>query len=166
MYLLEKELEIPQELTFQYRHWRRERIGWVLIAVVLAAGLLGIFGHHPLARATTQSKDGMFTIEYDRYARYESNAELALMVEPDKQGDGIIRLWFDVDYLDSLKVVGVSPLPLRGDAREGGRDFVFQSDGHPLTALLSIQFQRVGIVRGRVRINEGEILPITHFVWP
>lgn len=160
------ELEIPQDVSFQYRHWRRERIGWVLIACIIAAGSCGIFGHHPLARATAQTADSRLTVEYDHYARAESSGELVIVMKPDPRGDGIIRLWFDAKYLNSLQVLAVSPLPLRGEARQGGRDFVFQTDGQPVTAMVSIQFQRVGVVHGRVRLNEGEAVNVAHMVWP
>jgi hypothetical protein len=164
--ILGKQFEIQQDLPFQYRHWRRERIGWVALACIVAAGLLGIFGHHPLARTTNQTANRTMAIQYDRFARYESSAEIVVEVKPEKQGDGIIRLWFDTGYLDSIKVLSISPLPLRGETRDGGRDLIVQTDGTPLTIRLCFEFQEIGLVRGRVRVNEGEVLPVTHFVWP
>ena len=61
-------MDIEQDLSFQHREWRRERIGWVVIGLILLAGLLGLFGHHPFARATSQTAKGQLTVEYDRFA--------------------------------------------------------------------------------------------------
>ena len=122
--LPEGHLEIQQDLAFQFRHWRRERIGWIGIALTLLAGLFGLFGHHPLARVTGRTADGQLTIDYDRYARYESNAQLAVTIKPDREGDGKTYLWFEAAYLDSIHIIAVSPLPLRGEAREGERAFI------------------------------------------
>ncbi|MGC3974321.1 MAG: hypothetical protein QM771_08085 [Nitrospira sp.] len=161
-----KDLEIQDDLPFQYRHWKLQRMGWWGIACILAAGLLGLFGHHPFSRTTAQTQDGMLLVTYDRFGRASSDAEVLLTVTPQKQGGGTFRVWFDSEYLDAVRVVSVSPLPLRGEARQGGRDFVMQTDAGPSTLLLSVQFQTFGVIRGRVRINEGEPVWITHLVWP
>jgi hypothetical protein len=164
--LLSNNLEIEQDIAFQYRHWRRERLGWMVMALILIAGLSGIFGHHPLAKATSRTADGQLSIDYDRYARFDSSAEIVVTVRPEGQKDEPTRLWFDAAYLDSLRVLAVSPQPLRGEAREGERAFVFQTNGHPFTAVLAVQFQTVGIVHGHPRVDEQEALLLTHLVWP
>lgn len=109
---------------------------------------------------------GQLSIDYDRYARFDSSAEIVITVKPEGQGDGPTRLWFDAAYLDSLRVITVSPLPLPGAAREGERAFVFQTNGYPFTAVLAVQFQTVGIVHGHAKVNEQEALLLTHLVWP
>lgn len=161
-----KDLEIQEDLAFQYRHWRRQRVGWWGIASILAAGLLGLFGHHPLSRTTAQTKNGTLVVTYDRFGCAISDAEVMLTVTPRKQEEGTFRLWFDAEYLDAVRVVSVSPMPVRGEARQGGRDFIMQTDGGPSTVLLAIQFQTFGMIRGRVRINDDDAVPITHVVWP
>ena len=103
---------------------------------------------------------------YDRFSRVTSDAEIILTVIPTKPEAGSFRVWFDAGYLDAVRVVSISPLPLRGGARDGGRDFVIQTDGSPSTVLLSIQFHAFGIIRGQLRLNEGDVVPITHVVWP
>ena len=162
-----KDLEIQQDLPYQYRHWRRERVGWVGIACILVAGLLGLFGHHPFSRAIAHSDSRDLIITYDRYGRVESNAEIAVTLTPEKKpGEGTIRIWFNAPYLDAVRVLSVSPLPLRGEAREGGRDVVIQTDGRPLTVLFSIQFHEFGMIQGQVKVDDGEPMAITHYVWP
>lgn len=161
-----KDLEIQDDLQFQYRHWKRQRMGWWVIACLLAAGLLGLFGHHPFSRTTTQTENGRLLLTYDRFGRVASDAELALTVTPAKREEGTFRVWFDSDYLGAVRVLSVSPLPLRGEAREGGRDFVIQTDGGRSTVLFAVQFHTFGIIRGWVRINDGDAVPITHVVWP
>jgi len=159
-------LQLDQDIRFQYRHWRLERLGWVCIALVICAGLLGAFGHHPLARKIEQTPDKRLLVEYDRYARYDSSVEFRVTVEPDQHTAAELRLWFDQEYLDSVKVLGVSPLPIRGEAGDGRRAFVFQKDGSRFTAIFFLQFQRAGIVRGTLRANEEDTLSFHHVVWP
>ncbi len=163
---MDKKIQIEQDLPFHYRQWRLERMGQVLIACCIVAALLGLFGHNPLSTATRQTVDGRLSIHYDRFARIESNSAFLVTFEPGKPGDGVVRLWLDQEYLDAFKVTAVSPVPIRGEARDGSRAFVFQTDGSRFTAVLSVQFQAVGMVHGSVRADDGEPLAVTHFVWP
>ncbi|MEP7151377.1 MAG: hypothetical protein ABI856_06680, partial [Nitrospira sp.] len=70
---MDKKIQIEQDLPFQYRQWRLERIGQVLLACCIVAALLGLFGHNPLSTTTGQTSDGRLSIHYDRFARIESN---------------------------------------------------------------------------------------------
>ncbi len=164
--VLDKNIDIEQDLPFQYRQWRLERFGQVLIACLIIAALLGLFGHSPLSTATERTADGRLSIHYDRFARIESNSDVLVTLEPGESGEAVVRLWLDQDYLDAFKVTAVSPIPVRGEARDGGRAFVFQTDGSRFTAVLSGQFQAIGMVHGSVKVDEGEPLAMTHFVWP
>lgn len=163
---MNKKIQIEQDLPFHYGQWRLERIGQTLIACCLVAALLGLFGHHPLASATQQTADGGSSIRYDRFARIESASAVRLTLQPRKSGNGVVRVWLNQDYLDALQLTSISPLPLLAEAHDGGRAFVFQTDGSRFTATLSIQFQAVGTVHGTVRVDDGETLAVTQFVWP
>lgn len=163
---MKNKLEVEQDLHFQYREWRIERIGWFVIGLLLVAATLGVFGHHPLAKATVQTSDGRLSVQYDRFTRYQTNVDFLATLEPDKDGSGIAHLWFDPQYLDNLKVVAVSPVPLRGEAKIGGRAFVFKTDGTRFTATVSVQFETIGSVHGRIWTDEAKPLALSHFVWP
>lgn len=160
-------LEIERNLEFQYSTWRIQRIGWVCIGLTLCSGLMGLFGHHPLAITTEETADSRLSIEYSRYTRYESHADIRVkLTAQDNDSIQIIRLWFDDAYLDALTIVAVSPVPLWGESRNGQRAFVFQSEAQQFTATFRVQPQTSGIVRGTIRADNGDVLPITHFVWP
>jgi len=163
---LDKNIHIERDLPFQYRQWRLERIGQVLIGCCILAALLGLFGHHPLASVTQRTADGGFSIHYDRFARVESTSAVRLTLHPRKSGNGVVRVWLDQEYLDALQLTSISPVPLRAEAHEGGRTFVLQTDGSRFTVTLSIQFQAVGTVHGSVKVDDDEALAVTQFVWP
>jgi hypothetical protein len=163
---LGKNIDIEQDLPFQYRQWRLERVGQAVIACWIMAALFGLFGHSPVSTVTGQAADGRLSIDYERFARIESNSDLLVTLEPGESRAAVVRLWLDQEYLNAFKVTAVSPVPVRGEAGDGGRAFVFQTDGHRFTAVLSGQFQAIGMVHGRVRVDGGEPLALTHFVWP
>ena len=159
-------LELEQDLAFQYRQWQLERIGWAVMGLTIVAGLAGLFGHSPFTRAEVQSGDQKLTIQYDRFARYESNAEIKVSVEIDGAEEQVFRLWLDDDYLDTLKVLEIEPVPVRGEAREGSHAFVFK--GHPdrTTVKLLVQFQSFGLITGTIKKDDGAQALLKHFVWP
>ena len=161
-----KHFEIEQDLAFQEREWRWERISWLVIALILIAALMGLFGHHPFARITSQTLNGQVVIDYERYGRYDSSAQIVIKSTPAYAHNNMVHVWLDAEYLDAINVISASPWPLRGEAREGERAFVFHTDGRPFSVTLSIQFHSIGLVRGRVRVDEQEPLSLTHMVWP
>jgi hypothetical protein len=161
-----KHLEIEQDLPFQYRNWRIERISWIIIALIIVAACFGAFGHHTLVRVKGQTPSGQLSIEYDRFARYESNTEISIFVETNDASQKLFRLWMDDGYFNALRVVDIMPLPVRGEASEGRRAFVFQVDGGRFTARLLVQFQSIGIITGIISGNDGEQISLKHMVWP
>ena len=162
----DKNFEIDQDLNFQEREWRWERISWIVIASIMIAGLMGLFGHHPFARVRSQTPNGQVVIDYERFGRYDSSGQIFIKSAPAHGQDNMVHVWLDAEYLDAINVVSVSPWPLRGEAREGQRAFVFRTDGTPFSATLSIQFRTMGLVRGRVGVSEQEPVSLTHMVWP
>ena len=159
-------LELKQDLAFQHRQWRLERIGWAMMGLIIIAGLAGLFGHSPFARAQVQTADHKLTIEYDRFARYESDAEIKISVEMDGGEERGFRLWLDDDYLDSLKVLQIQPAPLRGEARQGSHAFVFKTRSDRTTVKFLVQFTSVGLVTGRINKDDDAQALVKHFVWP
>jgi len=158
-------LQLEQDLPFQYRQWRIERVGWTVIGLIVLAALSGLFGHHPLARSTVETPDQKLVIEYDRFARYESNAEIKVSVA-GVENEKLFTLWVDEEYLDAFKFMDVVPVPVRGGARQGSRGFVFQTEDSRFTVKLSIQFQSFGLVTGGMSGNDGDRVLLHHLVWP
>ena len=62
-------LSLNQNLIFQKRFWRAQRIGWGVLTVALLAALLGVFGSGPLSHTTVSDASGRLTITYERFAR-------------------------------------------------------------------------------------------------
>ena len=87
-------LQIEEDRAHQRREWRIERVGWVLMAGLLLAGLLGLLGDGPLSRATAGSA-GALSVEYDRLQRAAAPYEYRFEVDPSLAREGQLRLRFD-----------------------------------------------------------------------
>ena len=68
-------LELHQDPRFTRRIAAIQRAGWVVMGLVIAAALLGLFGAGPLSRATAEAADGTLRLEYDRFGRLSAPGE-------------------------------------------------------------------------------------------
>ena len=108
-------IEIDQDLDHARVLWRVQRLGWIAMLLVIIAGVLGVFGHGPLAKAHA-SGDG-FTLDYDRFARHGATSSLVAEVEPGALRGDTARLWLSRQYLDAVELESVVPEPERVETR-------------------------------------------------
>ncbi|HET8720461.1 MAG TPA: hypothetical protein VFM24_00430, partial [Nitrospira sp.] len=47
-------IQFDQDLRFQERIWRIERVGWLAMAAILFAAVLGLFGRGLLSQASVE----------------------------------------------------------------------------------------------------------------
>ena len=162
------DIEVDQDLEFQRRDWRAQRIGRIGLMAIVVAGLAGAFGGGPFGQATAQSPDGKLQVAYDRIARHASSQRLAVHISPRASGDSVVDLWIDQEFMHGLIVGEISPQPVQtraGDQRliyrfhladpSRSADVVFQADAHRL-------WRR----RGVIGIVNGDSVQLRQFVLP
>src|SRR5690606_36515979 len=113
-------LQIFEDVTFQQRTWKVERVGWLVLGAIVIAALMGLFGGGWLGRAAIAAADGRLSLEYDRLWRVQSPTALRLEVSPPSADDGV-RVWMAWDYVESVNLTEIMPQPARV---EGGAERV------------------------------------------
>jgi hypothetical protein len=98
-------LELEDDMRFQHRLWRIERLGWVLMGLLVVAAA-AILGPGPLAR--TQASGGRLLVEYDRVARLHTATEIDL-----RTGPGTTELRLTGSLLRDAEVHDSFDAPLR-----------------------------------------------------
>lgn len=161
-------LEIDQDLQFQEKEWRAERIGWVVMALIVLLGLLGLFSRGPLSGSTARSSGGQVEVEYERFLRDRSPVELLLrMPEPRAQGEQI-SLWVDKQYLQDFEIRDISPSPEQ--TIEAGDRLVYifntQPGGQPFEVKFNLQAEATGVLDGRAGVEGGEEVQFSQFIYP
>ena len=158
------DLEIDQDIDFQRREWRAQRIGRGVLFVIVLAALAGVFGGGPLATASVRTPDGRLRVEYDRIARHGAPTPLRVHVAPPASGDSVIGVWIDQAYMHGVILRGISPEPTEGQAGDQrlvyrfrlsdpsrAADIIFQVDGHELWS----RHGAMGLVNGdSVRLRQ------------
>jgi hypothetical protein len=143
-----RDLEIDQDLVFERRSLRVERIGLVFLVALLIAAGLGLLGSGPLSHATARAEG--LTVDYQRFSRYQTSETLTLRLDAGATGTPEVRVWLDRPYVDGSRLESVVPPPVRA---EGGLDrlilvFAVADPGRPLTVSLTLQPERIGSVQG------------------
>lgn len=149
------------------REWRLERLGWLVMALVVAAGLLGAFGGGLLSRGEARGPDGL-VLEYARLARMEAPEELRLLL-PAPVSPATLRI--SSAFLLRARLVEVDPPPLEVRVRADERELLFgvERRGAPIGAfpvVLRVQYAAIGTARGWVAADGGARVPFAVFVYP
>jgi hypothetical protein len=160
------ELEVGQDLGFQRREWRVQRIAWVAMAMVLVAGLAGLLGSGPLAHAAAEAEG--LTVEYDRIVRDRAPFDLRFVLPPGTAPSGQVDLWIDRALLDKAEIARVVPQP--ESERAGADRVVFTvavtDPDAPAEVIVALDPHDVGGFAVGVGIVDGPQVELTGFVLP
>ncbi len=162
-----KDLGFQQDLAFQFRCWRLQRVGWVLLTLVLCGALIGLFGHGMLADATIHDASGRVRVDYERFLRYDRLTRITLSISGLPRTSDTIRVQFHDRYLQDVTLQNIVPTPAKTTRIADGiaLEFFVNSDD-PAILQFSASFQTIGPVTGLIRIGDHEWVRFTQYVYP
>lgn len=158
------DLEINQDLATQRRMWTIQRVGWGTMAAILAAALLGLFGHGPLSRATQGLATEGFAVEYDRLARYRGPSALRMWIQPDHEG--CASVWIPHHYLADVGVRQIMPWPDRMIATDDGVRFEWAAESGSLLVTWRVEPDRIGLLSTELRSPGHAPRRLSQFIYP
>jgi hypothetical protein len=161
------ELAVAEDSGFQRRSWRVQRVGWVLMALLVLAGLAGLLGSGPLSHAKAVHEDGVMAVEYQRFARWMAPTQIKVHFGPQAVRDGEVRIWLDRRYVEKTKIEPVVPQPQKVEVGPDRLTYVFaaQAAPGPGTVAFHLEFTTFGLVEGRAGVAGAEI-GFRHLVYP
>lgn len=152
------DLQVAQDPAFQRREWRVQRVGQVLMALLVAGGLLGLFGAGPLSRATATGGAGL-RVDYRRFERVQAPTALRIHVHPQAVSAGRAEVWLDRAYLEGSLILAVDPPPAAVAA--AGDRLVYAFDmadpTRPAVVVVHLRLQQAGLQTGRVGVAAGSV---------
>lgn len=161
-------IDISEDMDFQRREWVVQRVGWVVIALLLLAGLLGLFGKGPLGRGEAGDPAGQLSLRFDRIDHYQADSKLAIHAGPDAvQGDEL-RLTLNQSYLDRIEVAAISPEPVSVELAGDKQVFIFKvaDPAQGSDVLFQYRFAKIGSATGQLGLEGGSELSFKQFVYP
>lgn len=162
------DLEISEDMEFQERSWRVQRIGWVIMALLIVAALLGLFGVGPLGQATAGTEADPLWVEYDRFSRLMKSTNLTIYVNPDAAQNGEIRLWISQNFLDHVEINHITPTEDSAEVMQEGVVYTFQAaeTDEPITIMIQLRAAQAGLISGEIGLEGGESQEFTQFIYP
>jgi hypothetical protein len=165
------DLEVNEDLTFQRRSWVMQRVGWVVMTLVMLAALVGLFGGAGAlgGEAQSSSEDAAVSVSYERFLRFIKPTTLQIQLSQEAGKGGKVSVWVDREYLDGLQVQQITPQP--SSAKTGAKrlTYVFEVDDPNGPAMVTFDLlpeQEIGALRGRVGVGDGEPVSFGQFVYP
>lgn len=162
------ELEIARDEQFQRRTWTWQRVGRILLVLLLVAAVLGAFGPGIFNRATLGAEGAAWRMEYPRTGRINSAFNLTVRLDPEATRTGTTRLWLGQGYLDDVVVETVHPRPANMELAAGGVVYTFPTTtpGQPGTVTLEVRAQRFGSLAGEVGLEGQTPQRFRQFIYP
>lgn len=162
-------LEMDDEMEFQQRSWKVQRVSWLVMLLVVVAAALGLFGNGPLANATAGSKGSPLYIEYSRFVRQYAPQALAIEVSgagitPDSTAD----VWLDRHWLAANDITSITPEP-QTSWNDGDRTyyrFRMAPDARGSLFTIFMNNKAVGRRTGRVGMRAGPEYSFSQFAYP
>ena len=161
------DLEIEESIEFQRREWRAERIGWAVMGVVILLAVLGFFGGAGPFQMGSARADRL-EIRFDRFARLQAPARLQVRVQAGTSDADTVAIWIDRDFLESIRLEGVTPEPDGVDAAADRLVFSFSllRAGESIDVTYHFTTLSIGLHQGRVGLSSGSSLEISQFTFP
>jgi hypothetical protein len=161
-------LVTSEDMVFQRRTWLVERVGWVVMALILIGALLGLFGGGGVvASAETSTEDGSLSVRYERFCRVDAPSRLRVAVRPPDEAS-VLRLWLGSEYTEAVHISRVFPEPERVEASADRYvfEFALAEPADAVAILFEIEPKEAWGLDGRLGVDGGADLRFDQFVYP
>ncbi len=159
-------IEVDQDLDHARSLWRVQRVGWVVMLLIVIGASLGLFGHGPLADGQARAEG--LTLDYDRFARHGATSSLRAEIEPRALRGDTLTLWMTREYLEGIEIESVIPEPARVVTRGDLVLFTFMTAerSQPARITFNLRPDEYWSEHARAGIAGGEGVSFRQFIYP
>lgn len=157
---------IKEDLRFQQITWIVERVGWIVMALIVVLACAGLFGG-PTTWTETRDASGRVQVSYQRFQRELNATEMRLVL--DTQGQSLLEVTIDKDLAAAFEIRSVVPQPIEMHAHEGGLLLRFAATadgGQPARVTLMVVPSQTGRIKGGIGLLGETPAPIDIFSYP
>ncbi len=159
-------ISVGEDLGFQRRWWRFEKIVWSFFVLILLADLSGILGRGPLANAKMQTADGSLHVKYERVLRENTASIMTVLPQASVVRDGKLQIFVSDSVLKQFGAERIIPQPELSTVGGGGVTYTFPASGNPMTIQFELKPSFIGKHTFQVGIPGGESLQSSSVVLP
>ncbi len=163
-----EDLDAPERISHQRWEWSIERLGWIVMAGVIVAGLAGGLGRGPLTWRDVANDDGSSRARYYAVERAAAPTRLDLWWDASQIRGPKIDVAISRGFTDGTTIESIVPEPLEVATREGQIIYTFaaadSSNGETIT--FHYQHKAFGPFDYEVAIGDREPIRVRQFVLP
>lgn len=164
----ESRFALNDDVEFDRRQWKVQRVSWWVMLVVLIAALAGLFGNGVLSRARATDAGGSFAVQYERFQRFQLATPLRIRSERVPP-DGRVRLWLDRKYVQGHEVEWITPRPVHEILAPDRVIYEFTINDParpPIEIVIRLRPDDTGLQTARLGLEGGPEVTFHEFVYP
>ena len=161
-------LEVEEDLSFERRTWKFQRIGRICLALFLLLAFLGFTGSGPMSNASSSSEGDALQVSYERFDRTNSLSTFEVQFTPDLVSNGELEVWISSSFITSVRIEQITPEP---DSVESDSDryvYTFAVAALDRPAPISFQFrpEKPGLANAELGVVDGPEVSVRQVVFP
>ena len=160
-------LQISDDLSFTRASWKVERAGWLALAALIAAGMLGLLGPGLFSSASAGEIEDPLRVEFQRFGHFETEDELTVHLKP-RSRNGLATVWIEDRYLDHVEIREIHPPPSQVQLQDGRKVYSFSlaPDIDRARVRFDLTYKKVGRLAGRLGAPDGSSVGVRQFIYP
>ena len=163
---LDNSIAVGEDLEFQRRWWKFERIVWIFFGVIVICDLLGVFGRGYVAKGERKTADQTIDLHYDRIERANTSTIMTIQFEPSAIRNGQIHLFVSSSVVKDLGASRVVPEPAASAVGSGGVTYTFPATGLPASVDVALSPSYPGIYALTLGVPGAEMITAKITVLP
>ncbi len=136
---------VGEDLEFQRRWWKFERVVWSFFLLILLCDILGLFGRGWLAKAHVTTPDGTLDVKYERIERASTPSIMTIQLGQSAIQNGAAHLFVSESLIKQLGAQRVAPQPANSTIGNGGITYTFSASEVPATVEIALESSFPGI---------------------
>lgn len=159
---------VGDDPQFERRWYVFVRLTWVVLALLVLCGGVGLFGKGPLARKTVGTQQDPLYLKYEQYARFQTPSMLRIFITPAAKLDhDWVSIFISTSLVQTLKTSKLSPQPLTTELVSGGEVLKYMAQpGANVEIDLVQNFRRFGTVRGLISLPGQQDITMRQIIYP
>jgi hypothetical protein len=158
-----RDYPVREDMRFQDRFWRWERVAWLILTLIAAVGLSGALGVGPLS--WTKASAGPLTVHYERFQRATRLSRFTFEVA--QHGAADLRLHLNTTFQKNFEISDIQPRPSQSGAGPDGLDLSFASEpGREARIVIWAHSRRYGVSGLTASADGGEPAQFWVLVYP
>jgi hypothetical protein len=163
--LRSREHPIRENMAYQWKVWRFERVGWYVLVLVVLMGLMGVFSRGLLSSRDVRSEDDKVRVEYEMFHRNGSTNSMKITLS--STSDSQAELELAGQLLEGFSIETLQPEPLRSRSSSHGIRLWLQTDlDGQATLYITLRGDGLGFYRSQISSPGTNSVKLVQFIFP